>query len=49
MASINDTYRADIASVLATRLINHCLVFDQTNPINDAMSKRLIDLTTRKF
>jgi len=44
---VNDMYRADIASVLATRLINHCLVFAQTNPINDAMSKRLIDLTTK--
>ena len=44
---INDTYRADIASVLATRLINHCLVFAQTNAINDAMNKRLIDLTTK--
>jgi hypothetical protein len=44
---INDTYRADIASVLATRLINHCLVFAQTNSINDAMNKRLIDLTTK--
>ena len=44
---VNDTYRADIASVLATRLINHCLVFAQTNPINDAMNKRLIDLTTK--
>jgi len=44
---VNDAYRADIASVLATRLINHCLVFAQTNPINDAMNKRLIDLTTK--
>ena len=44
---VNDLYRADIASVLATRLINHCLVFAQTNSINEAMNKRLIDLTTK--
>lgn len=44
---VNDSYRADIASVLATRLINHCLVFAQTNSINEAMNKRLIDLTTK--
>ena len=44
---VNDTYRADIASVLGTRLINHCLVYAQTNPINEAISKRLVNLTTK--
>jgi len=44
---MNDTYRADIASVLATRLVNHCLVFAQTNHINETISKRLVSLTTR--
>jgi hypothetical protein len=44
---MNDTYRADIASVLATRLVNHCLVFAQANHINETISKRLVSLTTR--
>ena len=44
---INDTYRADIASVLATRLVNYCLMYADGNPITEAMTDRLIKLTTK--
>ena len=44
---INDTYRADIASVLATRLVNYCLKYASENPISETMNARLIKLTTK--
>lgn len=44
---INDTYRADIASVLATRLVNYCLKHASENPISETMNARLIKLTTK--
>lgn len=41
-----DNFRADIASVIATRVINYSLYFADNNPVPDTMIKRLIKLTT---
>ena len=40
------TYRADIASVLTTRLINFALNYAETNSLSDDVIKRLITLST---
>ena len=42
----DDDFRADISSVIATRLINYSLVHAEKNPVPDAMINRLIKLTT---
>ena len=42
----DDTYRADIASVISTRLVNHSLVYASKNPVSDAMIDRLSKLIT---
>ena len=42
----DDDFRADISSVIATRLINYSLVFANTKPVPAAMTQRLIKLTT---
>ncbi len=42
----DDTYRADIASVISTRLVNHSLVHASKNPVSDAMIDRLSKLIT---
>jgi hypothetical protein len=44
---VNDTYRADIASVLATRLINYCLRTASEGHVPESMINRLIKLTTK--
>ena len=41
-----DSFRADISSVVATRIINYCLTYAEHNPVNDSMINRLIKLTT---
>lgn len=41
-----DSFRADISSVVATRIINYCLTYAEHNPVNDFMINRLIKLTT---
>lgn len=41
-----DNYRADIASTLATRLINYTLLYSETNTISDKIIKRLIMFMT---
>jgi hypothetical protein len=41
-----DDFRADIASVMATRLANFSLVYSKTNPITDDITNRLVKLTT---
>ena len=41
-----DDFRADISSVMATRLANFSLVYSKTNPITDDITSRLIKLTT---
>jgi nucleoside-triphosphatase THEP1 len=42
----DDDFRADISSVIATRLINYSLVYSETNSISPNMVQRLIKLTT---
>jgi hypothetical protein len=42
----DDTYRADIASVISTRLVNHSLVYASKNSVSDAMIDRLSKLIT---
>ena len=42
----DDDFRADISSVIATRVINYSLHFAETKSVPDAMVKRLIKLTT---
>jgi nucleoside-triphosphatase THEP1 len=42
----DDDFRADISSVIATRLINYSLVFADTKPVPATMTQRLIKLTT---
>ena len=44
---VNDTYRADIASVLATRLINYCLRIASEGSVPEATINRLIKFTTK--
>ena len=39
-------FRADISSVIATRMINYCLVHSETKPVSDQMINRVIKLTT---
>ena len=41
-----DSYRADIASTLATRLSNYSIVYSQENTINQKITDRLIMLCT---
>jgi hypothetical protein len=41
-----DDFRADISSVMATRLINFCLVHSQDKAVPDAMINRVIKLLT---
>jgi hypothetical protein len=41
-----DNFRADISSVIATRLINYSLHFAETKTVPDTMIKRLVTLTT---
>ena len=42
----DDDFRADISSVIATRLINYSLTYADTKPVPDAMINRLVKLTT---
>ena len=41
-----DDFRADISSVIATRVINYSLHFAETKSVPDAIIKRLVKLTT---
>jgi hypothetical protein len=42
----DDSFRADISSVIATRLINYSLTFADSKPVPDAMINRIVKLTT---
>ena len=42
----DDDFRADLASIIATRIINYSLVYAEKRGIPDVMSQRLIKLTT---
>jgi hypothetical protein len=45
---VDGNYRADIASVLATRLTNYSIKYAQGNPITPEITKRMIKLTTEE-
>tara|TARA_R100001015_G_C4632374_1_gene195851 strand:+ start:1047 stop:2309 length:1263 start_codon:yes stop_codon:yes gene_type:complete len=45
----DDSYRADIASTLATRLANYSVVYSQDNTITSKISERLISLCTKDY
>ena len=42
----DDEFRADLSSVIATRVINYSMVHAATKPVPDAMINRLVKLTT---
>jgi len=44
-----DSYRADIASALATRLANYSVVYSKENTINQKITDRLIALCTKDY
>ena len=44
-----DSYRADIASILATRLGNYAVVYSKDNKITKAVTERLIELATGDY
>jgi len=45
----DDSYRADIASALATRLANYSVVYSKENTISQKITDRLITLCTKKY
>lgn len=45
----DDTYRADIASTLATRLANYSVVYSKENTISQKITDRLIALCTKDY
>ena len=44
-----DSYRADIASTLATRLANYAVVYSKENTVNQKITDRLIALCTKDY
>ena len=42
----DEDFRADIASVIATRLVNYSLHFAETNTISEPIIKRLVNFST---
>ena len=44
-----DSYRADIASALATRLANYSVVYSKENTVSQKITDRLIALCTKKY
>ena len=45
----DDTYRADIASTLSTRLANYAVVYSKENTVNQKITDRLISLCTKDY
>jgi len=45
----DDTYRADIASTLATRLANYSVVYSKENTVSQKITDRLIALCTKDY
>jgi len=45
----DDTYRADIASCIATRLANYSIVYSKDNTIGQKITDRLISLCTKDY
>jgi hypothetical protein len=46
---IDHNYRADIASVLCTRLANYALVYAEDNSVTDKIIKRIVMLSTEEI
>ena len=44
-----DTYRADIASTLATRLANYAVVYSKEKTVSQKITDRLIKLCTKDY
>jgi hypothetical protein len=44
-----DSYRADIASILATRVSNFAVVYSQDNTITPKINERITDLCTKDY
>ena len=44
-----DSYRADIASLLATRIANFSVAFSKTDTVNPKMQERLVNLCTGSY
>jgi hypothetical protein len=42
----DDGFRADLSSIITTRIINYCLTHAETKHVPDTMISRLIKLTT---
>jgi len=42
----DDNFRADLSSVMATRIVNYCLTKAKTQPVSDNMISRLSKITT---
>ena len=45
----DDSYRADIASTLATRLANYAVVYSKENTVNQKITDRLLTLCTKNY
>tara|TARA_R100000805_G_C3561539_1_gene70228 strand:- start:233 stop:739 length:507 start_codon:yes stop_codon:yes gene_type:complete len=45
----DDSYRADIASTLATRLGNYAVVYSKENTVNQKITDRLLTLCTKEY
>ena len=45
----DDTYRADIAATLATRLANYSVVYSKDNTVSQKVTDRLISLCTKDY
>tara|TARA_R110000787_G_scaffold115506_3_gene225440 strand:- start:1981 stop:3162 length:1182 start_codon:yes stop_codon:yes gene_type:complete len=45
----NEEYRADIASILATRLANYSVVYSKDNTVSSKITDRLITLCTKEY
>jgi hypothetical protein len=45
----DDTYRADIAATLATRLANYSVVYSKENTVGQKVTDRLIALCTKDY
>ena len=43
---VGSNFRADISSVVATRIVNFALTYAESNSVPDAMIQRIVKLTT---
>jgi len=47
--NVNNQYRADIASIIATRLANFTCIYSENNAIDQKINDRLINLCTKDY